>query len=293
MTKELDIQFLEISIRTWLNEMERIFYFVNDENNSDLSFDDFSHRDVVKEYKKQFDFLTHRVYNSCILYLEWKGASHYIKMFDDIYCELLKVQKANNSRLIDLKYGDIYNNNKSRVIEVFRQLLYPFRAFSGADEQHLTGLDYLENILESTTQILTSRGIIPSQESEVYNGVKMVIEATFSSSKVQYTNGFHPFYQLSKCYKPDILIAALNCAVEYKFATNENEMSRTIDEIKIDVQGYSGHIHYKLFYAVFYVKTGVTNKTRFKEIWDSKNFPSNWKYIFVEGSVKGKPIKSK
>ena len=93
-----------------------------------------------------------------------------------------------------------------------------------------------------------------------------------------------PFIQTAKCYIPDILIPSLNCAIEYKYAPTLEKLTRTMDEILIDVNGYSNHDIYKLFYAVFYVKPGIIIKRRFDQIWSEKQFPDNWKGILVYGN---------
>lgn len=280
MRRELEIQFLEISIRTWLNQMDEIFYRIHEED-ADFANGEFSHKEIQKELSRGFVFFADRVYNSCLVYLELKGLHNYSETFQKNYSDLISIES--NKSLSDLVYADLYINAESKVTKIVRQLLYPFRAFASKDEEHLTGLDYLENILRSTTLILIDKNIHPKQESEVYNGVKVVLEATFPKSHAQYRGGHNPFNQLAKCYKPDILLPALNCAVEYKFATTIEELSKTIDEILIDVQGYSGNPLYNIFYAVFYVKSGITTEMRFAQIWDSKAFPENWKPIYVEG----------
>jgi hypothetical protein len=99
--------------------------------------------------------------------------------------------------------------------------------------------------------------------------VKTFCDVTFPKAKLD--GGFHPFYSNAKCYKPDILIPTLNCAIEYKFARTEATLVKTIEQILIDVKGYAGHPIYKYFYAVFYVKSGIISKNRFDEIRERIN----------------------
>jgi len=56
-----------------------------------------------------------------------------------------------------------------------------------------------------------------------------------------------------------------------------------MDEILIDVKGYDKNPSYKYFYAVFYTKPGICSRKKFQKLWDEKEFPKNWKSIFVEG----------
>jgi len=283
MTRELEIQHMELSIRTWLNQLDKLFNEINNPDN-DFSNIDFTHKEILDEYKKQFLFLSDRVNRTCVVYFELKGVNTYLESFKS---EVRSFFKSGEDYSI-MKYTNIYGEEESSVTKIFRQFLYPFKQFSSGDQKHLTGLDYLENILKSTTLIITDKAIVPSQESQVYNAVKVVLESTFPRSQAQYPGGYNNFNTLAKCYKPDILIPALNCAIEYKFATTMDELTTTIDQILPDVKGYINHSTYKLFYAVFYVKSGITTEMRFKEIWDSKKFPENWKEIYVEGPANKK-----
>lgn len=283
MTKELEIQYLELSLRTLLDQMDQTFQLVHN-HDEDYSDHDLSHKQVIGHYKREFTFLTDRVHRSCMVYFELKGVPLYIEKFD--YLFKMAVIESKNKDFVDIKRANVYGDEESYITVLFRQFLYPFKAFGGRDKKYLTGLNYLENILRSTTLILTNKKITaPTQESEVYNGVKIVLEATFSEHQAQYVEGHHSFNTLIKCYKPDILIPALNCAVEYKFATTIERLAKTIEDIHVDVKGYANHPIYTLFFAVFYLKTGLVTEMRFKEIWDSKGFPENWKPIFVEGPV--------
>lgn len=91
------------------------------------------------------------------------------------------------------------------------------------------------------------------------------------------------FIKTAKAYKPDILLPHLKCAIEYKYAKDENKLIETIDQILVDVKGYDKNASYNLFYAVFYAKPGIWTKKKFKTVWNEKGFPKNWKSIFVVG----------
>lgn len=270
--------------------MDVIFYLLRDED-ADLSEYEFSHLEIANEYKREFIFLTDRVYNSCLIYFELKRIPLYINEFKDKYSTLINVGEENNTttELADLTFVDIYGVEESKVTKVFRQALYPFKAFATLDNTHLTGLDYLEKILNSTNRILSDRKIKPTQESEVYSSVRIVVEATFSNTKASFPGGTKVINQMAQGYIPDILIPDLQCAIEYKFAVSEKDLNTKIDQILADVKGYDNHSIYIWFYAVFYVKTGAISKDRFKKLWQTKTFPSNWKPIFVEGPIYDKP----
>jgi hypothetical protein len=280
MLRELEIQFQEISIRALLSTMDKIFDLLNNPEDPSFSDPDFSRKEIVAEKRNEFERAADRLYNLCSVYLELKGVPLYIKKFDEKILPLYEERK----QLSKLRSTDIYGVEKSAVTDLYRQFLFSFRSLGGKDEKHLTGIDFLENILEATGRIISEKGIKPSKEADVYNSVKVICEATFPEALMD--GGFHPFHKKPKCYRPDIMIPLLNCAIEYKFATTVAELTTVIEQIHADVNGYSKHPTYKFFYAVFYVKVGITTKKNFKEMWADNHFPTNWKEIFVEGEVK-------
>lgn len=261
--------------------MDEIFYFLRQED-LDLSEYEFSHKEIAGEYKREFASLSKRVFNSCLIYFELKEITGYINEFKNGYENLVK---DNKGHLIDLVGSDVYMDERNLITHFYKESLYPFRAFGSNDVKHLTGLDYLESILGSTSRIVKTLGKIPSKESEVYNAVKIVIESTFPKDGAQFIGGYEPFYKDAKCYKPDILVPSLNCAIEYKFAESLKELNDTIDQILVDVKGYSGHVIYTLFYAVFYVKVGIGSQEVYLNYWKSKGIPDYWTPIFVEGET--------
>lgn len=266
-------KFQERSIKTWLSEMESIFNAF--EYAEELPRDpDFSSREIIEAKKKRFELLAERVYNLCIAYLESKNLTLYSTKFD----EKIKPYFVDRSALMSPYH--FLGENSSALVHTFNQFLNSFPEFGSVEEKDLTGLDFLENILQSTAIILNDKNITPVNESQVYNAVKILCKATFPDAHFPSES----FQKTAKCYKPDILIPSLGCAVEYKYATTEEKLVLTIDEILIDVKGYDGHDIYKQFYAVFYVTPGYLTEARFKQIWNEKKFPENWKGIFVLGN---------
>jgi hypothetical protein len=281
MTRELEIQFQERAINALLRQMEIIFHELMSDDEGSFFDPDFSPKEIIAEKKRQFNSYADKVYHMVLVYLEMKNVPIYIEKFKEAISPYYK----NMAELSTLSGMDMNGSENCIITAAYRQILFPFRAFGGGEEKYLTRLDILENILENTGFILRDKKIIPDREATVYNNVKIVCEATFPK-EAMFDGGNHPFYQNARCYKPDILIPFLNCAIEYKFAKTERALIRTIDEILADVPGYSNHKDYQLFYAVFYVKTGVVQKKKFSEIWRNKGFPENWKEIFVEGPVR-------
>ena len=270
--------FQERSIKTWLKEMEDTFqqWCLMDKSITDPYDPGFVEQEWVDQIEDRYEYYAKRVYNLCIAYFESKHLPIYTAKFEIAVAPFF----ADKKKMYEAECPSYLEEVFSSLAGTFRLYLNSFQEF-GSIEEDLRSLDCLENILLHTAFILKQSGKKPTNEAEVYNAVKMVCEATFP--KAQHLNGFHPFYKLAKCYKPDILIPALNCAVEYKYATSEKELNDTIDQILIDVHGYGGHDVYKSFYAVFYIEAGIVPSKRSQEIWNEKNFPENWKPFFVEG----------
>lgn len=244
-------------------EKEEFHNFNNDENHLEHKYD----------LEDQFQNKALILYNLCIVHFESLGLQEYLKDFKN----QIETRLENKESLIEGKFSNLDTLPYSITISVFWKFLIPFE-FSQKREP--SGLFYLENILKSTSIIIKELKIEPNSETKIYNSVKFVLKTAFPDI---INSASEPFYKLAKCYKPDILIADLNTAIEYKFAKDEQTLVKTIDEILIDVQGYSNHPIFKFFYAVFYVKIGVCSEERFHLIWNQRHFPNNWKPIFILG----------
>lgn len=245
-----------------------------------LDFAEDHYKDEVSEgidyIKSKFNRKIQDIYIVMIAYLNGENNEAFMEMF---VLNFKHIFKSDHDCLIyrNDDYGE--DHFFSPELEKMKRFLKAFRGFDIVKNENL-GLLFLENILSSTSVILSDLKIIPKSETEVYNGVKHVINSTFPD----YIGLTESFYKQAKHYKPDVLIPSINTAVEYKFARNKERLIKTIEEILIDVNGYSDHSLYKIFYAVFYVSSGVVNNERFKVIWDSYDFPLNWKPILVIGT---------
>lgn len=234
-------------------------------------------KEIDNSYRK-FNMLFKDLYFTVLAYLEKYGSNEIFKLHKmDLPTVLNKDFNSIETADIDEIEETIY---VSPYLQKIRTLLAPFQAFD-VDVNKNVGLVYLENILHNTAVVIKNLGIHPNSETQVYNAVKFVVQATFPD----WINASpEPFIKTAKCYKPDILIPSINTAVEYKFAQDAKTLVKTIEEILIDVVGYSGHHIYKTFYAVFYVKAGICDENRFNIIWNENRFPKNWKPIFVIGN---------
>lgn len=248
-------------------------------------------RQAIKKYKDEFegyeeldwyvsDFKndSKKLYLTCLAYFEQKNLISYLQKFTSTLFPYFEDDEVLLKGTYDNDTGEAINNFTVEI-EI---LLHPFSRLSLYENKFLiekTGILYLEHILESTAVIIKELDKHPTSETQVYNSVKLLCKSTFKDAKFPSES----FQKTAKCYIPDILIPSLSCAVEYKYAETEQKLIDTIDQILIDVKGYSNHSVYKIFYAVFYVKPGIWSQQRFKTVWDEKEFPKNWNWKMVEG----------
>lgn len=156
---------------------------------------------------------------------------------------------------------------------------FEFTESAWEKRERIAGLTYLKRILRNTHLITAKMSKPPKTETEVYNAVKDTISIIFSNCKFPKSN----FIKSFKEYNPDILIPELFAAVEYKYASSEQKLKTTIEQIAADVKGYTGDSDYNIFYAVFYVTTDFWGLEKFKTVWTENDFPHNWVPIYVVG----------
>ncbi|MDP2525641.1 hypothetical protein [Maribacter dokdonensis] len=224
------------------------------------------------EFKSKF----RTTYFLVLTYLQTKGNLELLMLFkDDLQKDIIDDNIDITSQYIEEIDEQIYI---CAELDKLEEYLIPYQAF---DKNIFTslGIMFLENILSNTSLILKELDVKPTNETHVSKHIKFVIKSTFPDSSFP----TETFNKTAKCYKPYILIPSLNTAIEYKYAENEKRLITTIEQILIDVVGYSNHPKYKIFYAVFYVKVGTFSENRFNIIWKESKFPSNWKPIFVSG----------
>lgn len=270
-------------LKEWLYRLNSIFNELEVENRTWEMYhqkmdtdQQMRHSSITDDLEDTFKYLAGKVYLSILAYVEHMGLTEHHKTCREELTVFLKDKKS----LLDSGYYAPSGDEYSKFIEKCWMLLSPFSEFNEESDDKMlkkTGLIYLEHILNSTAVIIKALRGNPTSETAVYSAVKIVISSTFPDAN-------HPsesFQKTAKCYKPDILIPSLNCAVEYKYAKDEKTLIKTIDEILIDVEGYRNNRIYKNFYAVFYVKSGIWTSARFDAVWKEKEFPENWKGIMV------------
>jgi hypothetical protein len=229
------------------------------------------------EYAESFREYAGMVFKLILSYVEEKGQLLYLAEITTALKPLLDSQ-----RIMEEYDNRSAADPQNTFLHEAWAFLSAYETFGTNDLSHLmqrTGISYLETILRNTAVIIHHRKITPKNETDVYKAVADVCKAVYpGSAKLD-----SPFVKIAGEYKPDVLIPALNCAIEYKYAKTEAKLKATIEGILGDVQNYSNHQEYKLFYAVFYVKPDIWGAQKFEEVWKQNNFPANWKGIYVVG----------
>lgn len=223
--------------------------------------------DKDEELDSPFKYLVTSIYMSTICYLDAKKLHEYLKIF---YRQFggnpENIKDRDNFEFDHYHSGQPYNVFLSKI----HQFLSVFDFLNSDHDRYkrLSGIQYLEAVLNNTASIVSNTKITPKSETEVYNAVKHVLAAIFPSSINPKSN----FIKTFKAYNPDILIPELNVAIEYKYANTENKLKTTIEQIAADVNGYTGDKDYDIFYAVFYVTEDFWGEDKFKKHGKNKNF---------------------
>jgi len=274
-----DKEFRLKQIKKLLTELDSLY------NNLSLIGTDFEHIEKIglKEehiyLSNEIKILAKRLIILCKTLFESEQLHKHLEVFSKKAEVFLKNEKKLFSYFFDETNAEEYSEFTAFVYDY----LIGFNGIWGKYEESIkqkVGLKYLENILRSTKDIVDYWHLEPKKETEISDKVKFVIKLTFPD----YSDPHFQFQKMAVCYKPDILIQELKCAIEFKFVKSEKELTKCLEQILIDVEGYSGHPQFNLFYAVFYLKKGTNiNLNRATHLWKENAFAKNWKPIFVEG----------
>ena len=232
------------------------------------------------EYQTKFIRLARLLYNCIIVYLESDNRAHYLAQFKKQFDPIFESDKELLKEYYHNEIGEVF----SEALDKLWTFLHPFQFSRSAYERlviHQAGLQYLENILQSTQSILLQIGAKPKSEPQLYTYVKYVVSTVFPSSK----DAGSYFAKCFKQYKPDVLIPELKTAVEYKYAKTETDLTNQMGQIAEDTVAYSGDYDYETFYAVFYVVDDFWSVPKFKQAWKDMKFPENWKGVYIVGKL--------
>lgn len=232
----------------------------------------------IDELEEDFVGLVKRMVTSLTAYMEFKKLPLLLGKFEN---ELGEYDNFNRSLLFKGDYHEESGEYASDFLILIARYIEPFEELQieTSDILRLPDFMILENILKGSKVLCNKLERPMTTETQISSVAKTIIEVVFPSVNFTTTQ----FISTAKCYKPDILIPYLHCAIEYKYAMDHTRLINTIDEIHTDVSGYNSDRSFKIFYAVFCVKAGIITDERFHTIWKDKNFPNNWRPILVQG----------
>ncbi|ALZ96740.1 hypothetical protein APT61_12220 [Leclercia adecarboxylata] len=227
--------------------------------------------------RKSFEWTLESLYLSTLAYLDERNLNHCVGVFLKMFGEDVTCLKNTD----EFETGEDFREPQNVFLAKLNVFLSSFEFTESVWEKRkrIAGLVYLKRILKNTHLITARMESPPKTETEVYNAVKDTLTVIFNDIKTPKSN----FLKSFKEYKPDILIPELFAAVEYKYASTEEKLKSTIEQIAADVKGYTGDNDYSIFYAVFYVTTDFWGLEKFRNVWKENKFPNNWIPIYVVG----------
>lgn len=237
----------------------------------------FEFQEEINELKQSFTWNLESLYLSTLAYLDERNLNHCIGIFLKMFGEDITCLKHSG----EFVTGEDFREPQNVFLAKLNVFLSSFEFTESAWEKRKrnAGQIYLKRILRNTHLITARMETPPKTETEVYNAVKDTLSVIFNNSITPKSN----FLKSFKEYKPDILIPELFTAVEYKYASTEEKLKSTIEQIAADVKGYTGDNDYNIFYAVFYVTTDFWGLEKFRNVWNENKFPQNWIPVYVVG----------
>lgn len=240
--------------------------------------DDLNIEEEINLTRSKFYKYLYQFYNLTILFLEINNLTFFLEHFKN---ELMPYLSKSIDPL-DFEYVEEIDEGLNIFLPKLTLMLSVFQELNNSDYindifNKDISFKFLKNLLKGTAVIMKEKNI--NNETTINRHMRSIIQSIFPDSQFPK----EPFNKTAKQYKPDILIPSIKCAIEYKYAKDENRLINVIDEILIDVNGYNNHKNYKYFIAVFYVSPCIWDENRFKVVWEEKKFPKNWESIFVLG----------
>lgn len=142
----------------------------------------------------------------------------------------------------------------------------------------VTGLQVFQTILENTAIIIHEAGVDASNEANVRNAILKVLRYSFRDAQREVSAA-----QIFKVYRPDIGVASLMAAAEYKYVDSDVALKKALDEIYADMRGYAGHPDWRNFYAVIYMTAPFSHQKDWDEQFRFAKADANWTPIIVNG----------
>lgn len=216
---------------------------------------------------------------------------------NDTYELLLVVLEASElsetrSRLVDkwiqleedggvgaTRYDHEFDYLECKAFEYISRLLNNLRAVSGDEVARSDSyeLAMLETILRKTPVLVHRRGVTPAGEIDLQKVMHDYLQAFFTEYK-------HPITisGIIKDFKPDGGVRNLKAAIEFKYATNREEVAKSLGGIFEDAGGYSGSLDWTRFYSLIYQTEPFESEDRVRSEMTRAGLIT-WKALVVTG----------
>lgn len=275
MDQKSEIEKLASEISSLLHKLEVTFWeaYIDPANHDDYEPTEYGqfYYDYQKEDNRKWLFYGSRIlYYKICLFLEWKNAPMYLKMFKNKFQPIIDIEKK-----VTESRGPLYSDDEPSMIihDEFREFLSSFQEFKSDYNQKLE-VNKLKLILENTNSIIAKTKTTITNETSIYNPVKWFVETIFPTTR---SLNKARFIKKFSTYHPDILIPEISSAVEYKFIRTGINVEKYLDQIKVDADNYEDDPEYRFFYAVvFFENKSEINPGGFKQAISEKKFPENW-----------------
>jgi hypothetical protein len=182
------------------------------------------------------------------------------------------------------QYNAQFSYLESKPFEYLGTLLDGLRISTGeplsSSDAH--DLAKLEMILRKTAVLVRRREVKPRREQDVQLVMHDYLEAFFTEYR-------HPVKipGITKDYTPDGGVRNLKVAIEFKYASTADEVSRALAGIFEDSRGYNGSLDWTHFYSVIYQTEPFESEDRIKS--EMERGGVTWKAIVVAGGGSRRP----
>lgn len=209
-------------------------------------------------------------------YLEKTGLMLMLEQFNSEFKQIGKVKSY-------LDYDPIFDYHNSPYLDLLSRYLSAITSdlvLENENEYETTSKrQLLEQILQGTGKLIYDKSIIPSNEADVRREIYNLMIHVFPDTVREI-----PFSRPVKTFKADIGVRSLKTAIEYKFATNLEEVKTILGGIFEDMTAYDGSDDWKYFYAVFYMNDNYISPGQLQAEWNMANITlANWKPILAIG----------
>jgi hypothetical protein len=228
--------------------------------------------------------LIRKMYYIICAYLELSGYAQFLSSFKERFqMDIDSRDKALAMSTYSLPDGTTEKDFK--LIRDWKVILTPFDLFNyqlGEKE-----LERLERLLIAMPKFLAAYNVININKTSLIDTVRKVLKLFY---KEVHTNG--PSTGIHS-YDPDTALWDEGIIIENKLIRKEEEISKKINGIIMDVEDYGRDGPHRSYITAFYLGNNiVTTPQKLYDDWKKLGLPENWRLVVV-GPIEIPPSKAK